>query len=451
VYGFCVVASWTLGDWGQRRHYALGLAVTELACLTLPAILFLHRHRALLDLGPFGRPAVSDLVRSAVMAPLAMGLAVATGLALRRGLDLPGVRADIPLGALLVLWIWVPFSEELLFRPVLQRVLLFYGRPGVGIVVTALLFGLLHRSWLRFGETFILGLIGGLIFMKSGTWWPCVVFHGLANVTGPLILKHGEALGWLFQPAALIGQAAAMIGLVATMGPGLPSHLRGAWPRLGWILFRGRLEVGIDRWDRRMVVALGTLAVAMAVVLTVGLPGELAYLQGHARLSAATQTERWTLQRGGMVRARSRVEFKNWPSQQPLLVELAYAEARPLVVQLSGAMARWQVIGAGRLEVWVDRPLPEFGEKSLEVHWEIPLSAMARGAGYGARLWPLFAVSQFTLVLALDPVSGYEFAGPIAGREAVLAQLEFQDWPRDTELGYRDLGVRREIPVRPKP
>ena len=70
-------------------------------------------------------------------------------------------------------------------RPVLQRAFSLYWGPRASVLAAALLFALLHGSWLRFGETFVLGLFCGVLFLKTGSYWACVLFHAVANAMGP--------------------------------------------------------------------------------------------------------------------------------------------------------------------------------------------------------------------------------------------------------------------------
>ncbi len=89
----------------------------------------------------------------------------------------------------------MPLAEELLFRG------LFYGwlreRWGVpaAVVVSALLFSVLHGiAWLA-PALFVVGVILALVYEKSGSLWVAVLVHGLFNSAGVLAVYGALAKG----------------------------------------------------------------------------------------------------------------------------------------------------------------------------------------------------------------------------------------------------------------
>ena len=72
--------------------------------------------------------------------------------------------------------------EEILFRGVLQNILTkFLKGPWVAILITALIFSVIHMSFYGFFVRFALGVILGLVFYYSGSLWLVIIFHFLYN------------------------------------------------------------------------------------------------------------------------------------------------------------------------------------------------------------------------------------------------------------------------------
>ena len=88
------------------------------------------------------------------------------------------------IGMLIMVGGVMPFAEELLFRG------LFYGwlreRRGVtaAVVISALLFSLLHGILWLAPALFVVGMILALVYEKSGSLWVAVLVHGLFNSAG---------------------------------------------------------------------------------------------------------------------------------------------------------------------------------------------------------------------------------------------------------------------------
>lgn len=83
----------------------------------------------------------------------------------------------------LVLLALIPaIVEEMLFRGGLQQMLKkINAKPVAAIVVTALLFSLIHFSFYGFLSRLFLGLLLGFVFEWSRNLWLCIFFHFLNN------------------------------------------------------------------------------------------------------------------------------------------------------------------------------------------------------------------------------------------------------------------------------
>jgi membrane protease YdiL (CAAX protease family) len=95
---------------------------------------------------------------------------------------------------IIVLAILPALGEELLFRGILQQILIRIFRSyHTGIWLTALLFSALHFQFYGFIPRLILGLIFGYLFYWSSNLWLPVLAHFINNVV-PVILSF--LVGW---------------------------------------------------------------------------------------------------------------------------------------------------------------------------------------------------------------------------------------------------------------
>lgn len=68
-------------------------------------------------------------------------------------------------------------GEELLFRGLIQRILVRkYGR-WTGIVIAAILFSAMHMQFYGFFPRFLLGVVLGILFAYSGSLWVAILAH----------------------------------------------------------------------------------------------------------------------------------------------------------------------------------------------------------------------------------------------------------------------------------
>lgn len=111
------------------------------------------------------------------------------------------VQGNLPalLRMLAIAWTTAAFGEELLFRGFLQGRLqkLFGGRRGAGLLaalVQAALFGLAHAYQGATGilVTASLGLVLGLLYLRTKSLWPLVIAHGLIDTLSLVALYAGK-------------------------------------------------------------------------------------------------------------------------------------------------------------------------------------------------------------------------------------------------------------------
>ncbi len=84
--------------------------------------------------------------------------------------------------SLIVIGLLPGLFEEIVFRAGIQNLLTrWFKGPAVAIIITAIVFSLVHISYYGFLVRFALGVVLGLIFYLSGNLWLSVLFHFLYN------------------------------------------------------------------------------------------------------------------------------------------------------------------------------------------------------------------------------------------------------------------------------
>jgi membrane protease YdiL (CAAX protease family) len=81
----------------------------------------------------------------------------------------------------LLLVVIAPVSEELLFRGIILRGLLSRYRPAAAVVLTALLFAILHANPWQFFSALFLGIVFGWFYLRTGSIALCILAHAMAN------------------------------------------------------------------------------------------------------------------------------------------------------------------------------------------------------------------------------------------------------------------------------
>ena len=83
---------------------------------------------------------------------------------------------------LLVIAIIPAIGEELFFRGYLQQKLIKWNRsPHIGIIITAILFSIIHFQFSGLIPRFILGVLLGYIFYWSSSLWIPIIAHFVNN------------------------------------------------------------------------------------------------------------------------------------------------------------------------------------------------------------------------------------------------------------------------------
>lgn len=109
------------------------------------------------------------------------------------------------------------FCEEFLFRGAILTNLLPFGRSNA-ILMSALLFSLMHQNPSQFFYAFVAGIVLGVLYERTGSIWPGTVLHICNNFVsvGEAILPYGLANDFraLFANT-VVETAIALLGVIS--------------------------------------------------------------------------------------------------------------------------------------------------------------------------------------------------------------------------------------------
>jgi len=106
------------------------------------------------------------------------------------------------------------FVEETLFRGYIQRRLLKRWSPAVAILVTTVLFAIMHIMPHAVVNAFVIGLWLGVLAWRTGSVWPGIVSHAFINGSWN-IWQIGKVLGYfppIPSPAVTATICAVVVG-----------------------------------------------------------------------------------------------------------------------------------------------------------------------------------------------------------------------------------------------
>ena len=84
--------------------------------------------------------------------------------------------------SIVAICIIAPLIEEMLFRGIILRGFLSHYSAKKAIIVSSLLFALIHLNIYQIPGAFILGCFIGWIYYKSRSLWPCILAHAINNI-----------------------------------------------------------------------------------------------------------------------------------------------------------------------------------------------------------------------------------------------------------------------------
>lgn len=159
------------------------------------AAIIIHQRNSLEEIGITKK---HFLAYMALSVPLGFLMGLGEYLTIRTGSLIPDLTFVNLLKLTIVMVFFVGLVEELIFRSILQARLEQALSVPESLIITSLLFGLMHSGYGTFNEmlyTGFVGLIMGLLFYKTKSLPFVAVLHGFVNVFLFGILPH-HLIGW---------------------------------------------------------------------------------------------------------------------------------------------------------------------------------------------------------------------------------------------------------------
>lgn len=94
--------------------------------------------------------------------------------------------------SVLMLVVLAPVMEEMLFRGILLEAVRSKYSSGRAIVVSALMFGVIHFIPQQVVNAFVIGLILGFIYVRTDSLWPVIVIHALNNAMAYVVMQWSD-------------------------------------------------------------------------------------------------------------------------------------------------------------------------------------------------------------------------------------------------------------------
>lgn len=226
-----------VGGFVQKKELYTGILITEYLIILLPNILFLkirgYSLKKVLRLNPITlKQGFFTILTMVFSYPIAVFLNYGMMLLLNSVSDSLPTGVPIPSSwpeywlALIVIAITPGICEEVMFRGTMQSA---YGRLGEkkALILSSLLFGLFHFNLMNFMGPAFLGLILGIIMIKTKSLYATILGHTLNN---------GIALSIGFAASGMIDR----LEEVASGAPQLPSGFEAIAALVllaGWGLF----------------------------------------------------------------------------------------------------------------------------------------------------------------------------------------------------------------------
>jgi len=258
LYIFVFILLLTIGALAQVLHFEIGMIVTQVVLILLPALWFWRRYQV--DKVKFARlyplevkfiPTIMILAVSMWLLNMIIVAGLVTGLG-EFGYE-PVVVLEPPqtfqeyMLFLLVLSVFAGICEEVLFRGAIMPSMEEHGLVPA-IVFSSLLFALFHITFLNLIGTFILGIVMAVVVIKTGSLWGGMLYHMVNNfiaVTYLYIAGQQEVTTeidpqgfWIILPLLILALVGSYFGLnllqkQSKLDPLLQN--RHGWLPRGWI------------------------------------------------------------------------------------------------------------------------------------------------------------------------------------------------------------------------
>lgn len=174
----------------QMRSIRFGLTITELFLILAPAIIFLYRKNLpILEALQLRPVSIGISLQSVAIGLTSWGIAAGFVMMTIPVLgNPPSVPELVPQSGWDLLWVLLiaallpGLCEEVLFRGVLQGILSRKGQ-WTGVVITAFLFSVFHLNPWNLVPAFFLGVVFGVLVVRTGSLIPAILAHIAANAT----------------------------------------------------------------------------------------------------------------------------------------------------------------------------------------------------------------------------------------------------------------------------
>jgi membrane protease YdiL (CAAX protease family) len=182
-------------DFYSKGDYYYFVGFAEFVAVGLPPLLYLLVKKVSLKSIFKKKISVEQAVLSAALAIFAYPILVFSRLLwglLLESLNIPMMSQQIPFisnfGMFLVGIIAVSlipaFSEELVFRGIMQNAFQKKHKAAKAIMLTAVCFMLMHGEVYSWTYTLLAGAMLGFLYYFTGSLWPAVIYHAVNNFIG---------------------------------------------------------------------------------------------------------------------------------------------------------------------------------------------------------------------------------------------------------------------------
>jgi membrane protease YdiL (CAAX protease family) len=143
--------------------------------------------------------------------------------------SLEGVGQGNLLLALIGIVILPPLVEEITFRGILLERFAVKWRLGVAIIVSAILFGILHADPVGAG---MFGVVTALLYLRTGSLWPGIIIHFVNNLVAVIAIRVAGPDATT--PTPELSESLMSAGLFLALSlPFLVWFIRKNWPVRG--------------------------------------------------------------------------------------------------------------------------------------------------------------------------------------------------------------------------
>ena len=404
---------------GILLHYNLNFSiiVTEIACIA-PAAIVLLVHRKAVDRNQFSIPNARQFSLTVLIGGCATVIAVYQGIASRKvllGVDPSGF--DVGRGMSLLLLVFLaPLCEELLFRPLMQNGLARHWGNRAAVLLTAVFFGLCHLRLVGFGETFVLGLFAGIVFLKTRRYWCPVAVHFLCNALGPVLWRNAPHLTLLLNPATSIALACVALVGCHFLGEPSPVPLRGLRQRLNWAAFGTSESLQtVQKRTRKLALLTGVIVVCLTALLGYGhavmmrQSEELKFKSNYV----VSEEDEWTVVSSEEIRAHSTLVIRKSPeTYEDLIVQLPFQEATVQKVRLGDNDLPFSRPEPDEYHVDLSSHQDTIQSDTITVLWTFSPAACLTPSEMGRYWTPLKSLvpsDSFSLTVTIAEGSGFRF------------------------------------------